>query len=65
MVEAVTDYVARRMVEREQALAAQPGPQAIERKKRRRGSFWTFALGFVLGAAALFAYALFEALRGL
>jgi hypothetical protein len=67
MVDAVTDYVARRMVEREQALAAQPEPpQLVEPKTtRRRGSFWTFVLGFVLGAAALFAYALFEALRSL
>jgi len=66
IVDAVTDYVARRMVEREQALAAEPEPISVEPKKeRRRGSFWTFVLGFVLGAAALFAYALFEALRGL
>ncbi len=66
MVGAVTDYIARRMVEREQALAAQPETAPLEpKKKRRRSSFWTFVLGFVLGAAALFAYALFEALRGL
>jgi hypothetical protein len=54
------------MVEREQALAAQPGPHPVEPKtRRRRGAFWIFLLGFVLGAAALFSYALFEALRGL
>jgi hypothetical protein len=67
MVDAVTDYIARRMIEREQALAAQVEPRPIEPKNepRRRGGFWTFMLGFVLGAAALFAYALFDALRGI
>lgn len=66
MVDAVTDYIARRMVEREQALAVQAEPaQPVETKERRGGAFWTFVLGFVLGAAALFTYALFDALRGL
>jgi hypothetical protein len=68
MVDAVTGYIARRMVEREQALVVQAEPaQLVETKtkERRGGSFWTFVLGFVLGAAALFAYALFEALRNL
>jgi hypothetical protein len=65
IVKAVTDYVARRMVEREHALVATPivEPAAVE-KPRRRG-FWMFALGFVLGAAALFALALVAALRSL
>jgi hypothetical protein len=66
MVDAVTDYIARRMVEREHALAAQPEPKpGDEKKPRRRGGFWPFVLGFVLGAAALFAFALFEALQNL
>jgi hypothetical protein len=71
MVDAVTDYIARRMVEREQALAAQVEPKPLETRKeeqeerRRRGGFWIFVLGFVLGAAALFALALFNALQGL
>jgi hypothetical protein len=65
MVDAVTDYIARRMVEREQALAVPAQPVETRTKERRGGSFWTFVLGFVLGAAALFAYALFEALRSL
>jgi hypothetical protein len=71
MVDAVTDYIARRMVEREQALAAQVEPKPLETRKeeqeerRRRGGFWIFVLGFVLGAAALFALALFDALQGL
>src|SRR5215469_2905113 len=47
MVDAVTDYIARRMVEREQALAAQPGPHPVEpKRRRRRGAFWIFLLGF-------------------
>src|SRR6201991_710966 len=56
MVDAVTDYVARRMVEREHALAPvkAPEPKAEERPQRRRGGIWIFLLGFALGAAALF-----------
>src|ERR1700761_1063648 len=57
IVDAVTDYVARRMVEREHALAAPPAGvasvTAIDNKPRR-GRFWPFALGFVFGALALF-----------
>jgi hypothetical protein len=64
IVDAVTDYVARRMVEREHALVATPAkPLAIE--KSRRHGFWIFALGFVVGAAALFALALSAALRNI
>ena len=64
IVDAVTDYVARRMVEREHALAASPAkPLVID--KPRRGGFWIFALGFVVGAVALFALALFAALRNI
>ena len=64
IVEAVTNYIARRMIERERALAAPPAstPKA---QKRRRSRFWPFALGFVLGAAALFAFALYTAMRTL
>ena len=63
IIEAVTDYVARRMVEREHALVATPAkPLVIE--KRRHG-FWIFALGFVVGAIVLFALALFAALRSI
>jgi len=65
IVGAVTDYVARRIVEREQALVATPEQGSDKRKKRRGGGFWTFVLGFVLGAAALFGLALFAALRSL
>ncbi len=66
LVDAVTDYVARRMVEREHALAPvkPPEPKAEEEKpQRRRGGFWIFVLGFLLGAAALFGYALLSSLN--
>lgn len=65
IVQAVTDYVARRMVEREQALVATPLPEAAERPiaKPRRSGIWTFALGFLAGVIALFGFALFAALR--
>lgn len=66
IVDAVTGYVARRMIEREHAMmvtkaAEQP---AVEKKPRRRG-FGMFVLGFLLGAVALFGLALYAALRGL
>ena len=64
IVEAVTDYVARRMVEREHALVATPAKPLV-REKRRRHGFWIFALGFVVGAVVLFALALFAALRSI
>jgi hypothetical protein len=66
IVDAVTDYVARRLIEREHALVATPvieQPKAVE--KPRRGGFWTFALGFLLGALALFGFALLVSLRDL
>jgi hypothetical protein len=65
IVDAVTDYVARRMVEREHALVATPMPEPAAIEKPRRSGFWTFALGFVLGALALFGLALFATLRNL
>ena len=67
IVDAVTDYVARRMVEREHALAPTepPKPPAVVAETRRRGGVWVFVLGFILGAAALFGLALFAALRNL
>ena len=65
IVQAVTDYVARRMVEREHALVATPLPEATEQPvaKPRRSGIWTFAFGFLVGVAALFGFALFVALR--
>jgi hypothetical protein len=65
IVQAVTDYVARRMVEREHALVATPMPEPAREEKRRRGGFWSFALGFILGALALFGLALFATLRNM
>jgi hypothetical protein len=65
IVDAVTDYVARRMIERERALVATPMAAPAPIEKPRRSGFWSFALGFILGAMALFGLALFAALRNL
>ena len=64
LVEAVTDYVARRMIEREHALVATRAP-FVAADRPRRSRFWTFALGFIVGALALFGFALFAALYSL
>jgi hypothetical protein len=66
IVDAVTDYVARRLIEREHALVATPPvvPPAAVVEKPRRGGFWTFVLGFMFGAIALFGLALLASLRG-
>ena len=63
IVEAITEYVARRMVEREHALVATPEPQPAVIEKPRRSRFWAFALGFIVGALALFALALYASLQ--
>ena len=67
IVDAVTDYVARRMIEREHAMVATPmvEPPAEAPPPKRRGGFGMFVLGFLLGAAALFGVALFASLRNL
>jgi hypothetical protein len=67
IVDAVTDYVARRMIEREHAMVATPVPEEpeAEAKPRRRRGWGMFILGFILGAAALFGFALYAALRNL
>ena len=67
IVDAVTDYVARRMIEREHALVATPVAEPVEKAKppRRGGKFWSFVLGFILGAAALFGAALYLSLKNL
>ena len=65
IVDAVTDYVARRMIEREHALAATPVAKPAVVEKPRGSRFWSFALGFILGAVALFGLALFASLRNL
>jgi hypothetical protein len=61
VVQAVTAYVARRMIEREQALVQTPPPVAVIKPRSR---FWPFVAGVVVGVAALFAVALAMALRG-
>lgn len=61
MVQAVTRYVARRLVERERALAddaamGQASAQKIlqqERRRRRWTAFRTFIYGVIIGVAAL------------
>ncbi|WP_041798393.1 hypothetical protein [Rhodopseudomonas palustris] len=69
IVDAITDYVARRLIEREHALTAAtplPAPPApVSVDKPRRSGFGIFVLGFVAGALALFALALFAALRNM
>jgi len=68
IVDAVTDYLARRMIEREHAMVATPAPpplpEVVAEKPRRRG-WGMFVMGFILGVAALFGYALYASLRSL
>jgi hypothetical protein len=72
VVSAVTDYVARRLVERERALDEDPGfitrvarPEAARALRRRRRRGWgAFVLGLVLGALALLIVALVAAGHG-
>ena len=68
LVKAVTDYVARRLVERERALDEDPDfitriarPEAARALRRRRRRAWgAFVLGFVLGALGLLFVALWR-----
>jgi hypothetical protein len=72
IVAAVTRYVARRMVERERALAddaavGQASMQKViaqEQRRGRRRALRTFIYGLVVGAAALIALALLYRPRG-
>jgi hypothetical protein len=65
IIDAVTDYVARRMIEREHALVATPMVEPVAAEQPRRGAFWPFVLGFIFGVMALFGLALFATLRNL
>ena len=66
IVEAVTDYVARRMVEREHALVvATPALEPEEKAPKPRRGWGMFLLGLALGAAALFGLALYASLQAL
>jgi len=66
MVDAVTHYVARRLVERERALADDASSNAVvarraaelDRRSRRWGTLRAFILGAILGVVALFVLAL-------
>jgi hypothetical protein len=64
IVNAVTDYIARRMVEREQALVV-PAVPAVQQAVpvKRRGRVWPFMFGVIVGVIALFALALIASLR--
>src|SRR6516164_8012533 len=48
IVQAVTDYVARRMVEREHAMVVVPEPTPVVAEKPRRSRVWSFLLGFLV-----------------
>ena len=64
IVDAVTDYVARRIIEREHALVS-PGRDQRDRRRRprQRSRIWPFLIGALVGAAALFAAAMIAAVR--
>ena len=63
IVEAVTDYVARRIVEREHALAVPVAITATAPAPRWSSRIWPFVLGALAGAAALFTAAMIATLR--
>jgi hypothetical protein len=63
IVEAVTDYVARRIIEREHALAVPVEIRTAAQPARRRSRVWPFLIGMLFGAAALFAAAMIVSLR--
>ena len=63
LVDAVTDYVARRMIEREHAMVTVPLIPSAAPVPTRRRAVWNFLFGFLAGIAALFALALFASLR--
>jgi hypothetical protein len=64
IVKAVTDYIARRMIEREHALVTMPAPQAAVESRKPRSRFWPFVFGVIVGIVGLFALALFVSMRG-
>jgi hypothetical protein len=62
LADAITRYVARRLVERERALAADGAVQPTKGRiadaaSAGRGIWWAFGLGVACGVAALFAFA--------
>jgi hypothetical protein len=66
IVKAVTDYIARRMIEREHALVTMPAPLNVNPSpaKKPRSRFWPFVFGVMVGVVGLFALALFVSVRG-
>jgi len=64
MVKAVTDYIARRLVEREQVLAAAPVPPEPAPVNKPRSRVWPFVCGTIVGAIGLFALALLVSTHG-
>jgi len=72
IVDAVTKYLAQRLIEREHALAAEEPPAIrdvreearLERRKKRRRALWAFVLGVVSGIGLLFAAALLSGPKG-
>lgn len=63
IVDAVTGYIARRMIEREHAMVAMPVAEPVAEKKPSRRGLGMFVLGFALGALALFGLALYASLN--
>jgi hypothetical protein len=55
IVEAVTQYIARRLVERERTLADQPLADPRRERRSRRGTVKAFLLGLIFGVLALVA----------
>jgi hypothetical protein len=72
IVDAVTRYLAQRLIEREHALAAEEPPgirdvreeARLEREKKRRRALWGFVLGVLSGIGLLFAAALLSGPKG-
>ena len=63
IVDAVTGYVARRMIEREHAMVALPVAEPVVEEKPSRRGLGMFVLGFALGAVALFGFALYASVN--
>jgi hypothetical protein len=64
LVDAITDYVARRLIERDHAMVATPMAVPVEpAPPPRRNGLWLFVLGFIAGIVALFGIALLATLR--
>jgi hypothetical protein len=72
IVDAVTRYLAQRLIEREHALAAEEPPAIrdvreearLERRRKRRRALWAFVLGVISGIGLLFAAALLSGPKG-